>query len=117
MHLGWSSKFVFSNRLGIPAAPGVEDGEFFPGVAFSHDAKALDQYYRVQYHEFGGNAANELESAALAILMNEVHEEHGSGGILFTHSSGATRGWTTAFKTDKFGGMVVPAGRCGFPGG
>jgi pimeloyl-ACP methyl ester carboxylesterase len=118
VHLGWSSKFVFSNRLGIPAPPGVEDGEFFPGVAFSQDPKALEQYYRVQYHEFNGEAAEARETDALAVLMEEIYEEHGKGGIVFAHSSGASRGPLLALKTDKVGGLVLQEA-CGqrFPQG
>jgi pimeloyl-ACP methyl ester carboxylesterase len=117
-HVGYSSKFVFSNRLGIPAIPGIENGTFFPGVAFSNDPKALDQYYRVQYFEVNGTAAEERETDALAVLMEEIYKQHGKGGVVFAHSSGASRPSLLALKTDKIGGFVLMEG-CGqkFPVG
>jgi hypothetical protein len=53
--------------------------QFFPGVAFSKDPKVLDQYFRNQYVEFNAPNNVEIESAALAVLLEELYKEHVKG--------------------------------------
>ena len=104
---GFSARFVFTNRVGLwPENTPESQKQFFPGVAFSHDPKVLDQYFRNQYEEVNAASNVELESTALAVLLEEVYADHGKGGILHTHSSAASRGLLVARKTDKLGGEI-----------
>jgi hypothetical protein len=104
---GFSARFVFTNRVGLwPENTPESQKQFFPGVAFSHDPKVLDQYFRNQYEEVNAATNVELESTALAVLLEEVYADHGKGGILHTHSSAASRGLLVARKTDKLGGEI-----------
>ena len=104
---GFSARFVFQNRVGLwPSGTPVSNIQFFPGVAFSHDPKVLDTYFRNQYVENNAAANVATESAALAVLIDEVYQENGRGGILHTHSSSANRGLTAARLTDKLGGEI-----------
>jgi hypothetical protein len=91
--------------------------QFFPGVAFSHDPKVLDQYYRVQYPEFNTPHNEDIETDALAVLLEELYAEQNKKAVVFTHSSGNTRGWLTALKTDKVGGIVAFESCSMFPEG
>ncbi len=117
---GFSARFVFTNRVGLwPPNTPESERQFFPGVAFSHDPKVLDQYYRNQYVEFNAPTNIELESNALAVLLEEVYEENGKGAILHTHSSSASRGLLVARKTDKIGAQIYwePSAAPVFPEG
>jgi hypothetical protein len=117
---GFSARFVFTNRVGLwpPNTPESEK-EFFPGVAFSQDPDVLDQYFRNQYVEINTPMNVELESNALAVLLEELYEEHGKGAILHTHSSSISRGLLVARKTDKLAGQIgwEPSGAPVFPEG
>jgi hypothetical protein len=120
VNIGFSARFVFTNRVGLwPLNTPASEKEFFPGVAFSHDPDVLDQYFRNQYVEFNTPMNIELESNALAVLLEEVFEEHGKGAILHTHSSSASRGLLVARKTDKVGGQIYwePSAAPVFPEG
>ena len=69
----FSARFVFTNRVGLWAPNTPESAkQFFPGVAFSKDPKVLDQYLRNQYVEFNAPNNVEIESAALAVLLEEL---------------------------------------------
>jgi hypothetical protein len=104
---GFSARFVFQNRVGLwPSGTPASSMQFFPGVAFSHDPKVLDIYFRNQYVENNAAANVTVESAALAVLIDEVYQENGRGGILHTHSSSANRGLTAARLSDKLGGEI-----------
>ena len=104
----FSARFVFTNRVGLwPPNTPYSEKEFFPGVAFPRDSASLDQYFRNQYVEINDSINIELESNALAVLLEEVYEEHGKGAILHTHSSSASRGLLVARKTDKVGGQII----------
>jgi hypothetical protein len=100
-----SSRNTFQNRIGI-WPPGDPEPQYFPGVAFSRDPEALDQALRVQYPEFNSPENEELESDALAVLLEELYKERGAKSVVMSHSSGATRGWLGATKTDKFAGLI-----------
>src|SRR4029079_16444048 len=89
----FSARFVFTNRVGLwPANTPESAKEFFPGVAFPKDAKAIDQYFRNQYVEFNAASNTERESTALAVLLEEVSKQHAAKAILHTHSSSHSRG-------------------------
>jgi pimeloyl-ACP methyl ester carboxylesterase len=96
---------VFENRIGTWPL-GQPQPTYFPGVAFSHDPEALDQNLRVQYPEFNAQVNVELESSALAVLLEEIYAERGAKPIVFSHSSGGVRGFRVGYKTDKIAGHV-----------
>jgi hypothetical protein len=103
----YSARNVFS-RIGVwPPNTPFSEAEFFPGVRFSQDPEVLDQFFRNQYVEFNEPEKVELDTDALAVLLEEVYEEHGKGGIVHTHSSGGVRGFAVARKTDKIGGHIA----------
>ena len=100
-----SARSVFS-RVGVwPQNEPFSEAELFPGVQFSDDPEVLDQFFRNQYVEF--NSQVEPDSEALAVLMEEVFEEHGKSGIVHTHSSDGRRGFLVARHTDKIGGHIA----------
>lgn len=96
---------VFQNRIGLWPL-GQPQPTYFPGVAFSQDPKALDQFFRVQYPEFNAPENQELESSALAVLLDELAAEGRGKSIVFSHSSGGVRGFRTGMKTDNIAGHV-----------
>jgi pimeloyl-ACP methyl ester carboxylesterase len=96
---------VFSNRIGTWPIDQSQP-TYFPGVAFSQDPKVLDQFFRVQYPEFNTPENEQLESSALAVLLDEIYAEHKSKSVVFSHSSGGVRGFRTGMKTDKIAGHV-----------
>jgi hypothetical protein len=100
-----ASRNTFQNRIGL-WPPGEAEPQYFPGVAFSRDPDALDQALRVQYPEFNSPENEEIESDALVVLLDEIHAEHGARSVVMSHSSGASRGWLAATKTDKFAGLI-----------
>lgn len=103
----FSARFVFTNRVGTwPEDTPASQKEFFPGVAFTQDPEELDQYFRNQYVEFNEPHNVERESRALAVLLEEVYEEHGAGAILHTHSSSHARGLLAPRLTDKVAGQI-----------
>ena len=105
MNNTFSARFVFTNRVGLwPANTPESAKEFFPGVAFPKDPKAIDQYFRNQYVEFNAASNTERESTALAVLLEEVSKQHGAKAILHTHSSSHSRGLLVPRKTDKLAG-------------
>jgi hypothetical protein len=59
-------------RLGL-WLPGDPTPDFYPGVQFpTGDAKALDQFLRIQTPEFNAPENEQVETDALAILLNEI---------------------------------------------
>jgi hypothetical protein len=96
---------VFGNRIGTWPL-GQPQPTYFPGVAFSHDPEALNQFFRVQYPEFNSPANEELESSALAILVDEIYADGLGKAVVFSHSSGGVRGFRTGMKTDNLAGHV-----------
>ena len=87
-------------RLGL-WLPGDPTPDFYPGVQFPSDRKALNEFFRIQYPEFDEAQNEDTESDALAVLLNEV-----GPGVLLTHSSTGIRGWLTATKTANVAGIV-----------
>jgi pimeloyl-ACP methyl ester carboxylesterase len=117
-NVGFSARTVFNNRVGVwpPNTPEAQK-QFFPGVAFSHDPRVLDQYYRNQYVENNTPHNEDVETDALAVLLEQLYAEQNIKAVVFTHSSGNTRGWLTALKTDKVGGIVAFESCSMFPEG
>jgi hypothetical protein len=116
----FSARFVFTNRVGLWAPNTPESTkQFFPNVAFSKDPKVLDQYFRNQYVEFNAPNNVEIESAALAVLLEELYKEHGKGAILHTHSSSHSRGLLVPRKTNTLAGQIgwEPSAPPVFPAG
>jgi hypothetical protein len=115
---GFSARFVFTNRVGTwPVNSPTRT--FFPGVQFSKDPKVLDQYFRNQYVEFNDQSNNVRESTALAVLLDELYKEYGTGAILHTHSSSHARGLLAPTMAKKLGGQIgwEPSAAPLFPAG
>jgi len=66
--------------------------DFFPGVQFSRDPEALDQFFR-QMVPNTGPFDMEVISDAMAALFSKI-----GPGVLITHSQGGGPGWLTAMK-------------------
>lgn len=91
----------FTNwRLGI-WLPGDPTPDFYPGVQFPQNTRALNEFFRIQYPEFNAPENEQVETDALAALLNEL-----GPSILLTHSSTGIRGWITATKTANVAGIV-----------
>jgi hypothetical protein len=91
----------FTNwRLGI-WLPGDPTPDFYPGVQFPQTPRALNEFFRIQYPEFNAPENEQVETDALAALLNEL-----GPSVLLTHSSTGIRGWITATKTVNAAGIV-----------
>jgi hypothetical protein len=86
---GWFNTF----RVGIWP-------EYFPGVQFSKDPEALNQYFR-QMTPNVGPYDPEVNSDAFAALFNKI-----GPAVLVTHSQGGGLGWLTVLKTGNVRGIV-----------
>ena len=86
---------------------------FFPGVQFSRDPEALNQYFR-QMTPNTGPFDVEVTSDAVAALFNKI-----GPGILVTHSQGGGPGWRTAIKSRNVRAIVAyePGSNFIFPNG
>lgn len=82
--------------------------EYFPGVQFSKDSTALEQFYRQMTPNTGPFDANVI-SDAISNLLDKL-----GGGILVTHSQGGGPGWITAIKNDKVKAIVAYEPYSGF---
>jgi len=74
---------------------------FYPGVQFSRDPEALNQYFR-QMTPSTGPFDLEVTSEAVAALFNKI-----GPGILVTHSQGGGPGWRTAIKSRNVRAIVA----------
>ncbi|MGC6588823.1 alpha/beta hydrolase [Paenibacillus sp. Dod16] len=74
--------------------------DFFPGVQFSNDPDALNQYFRQMTPNTGPFDA-EVISNAVSELFDKV-----GPGILVTHSQGGGPGWMTAIKNENVRAVV-----------
>lgn len=74
--------------------------EYFPGVQFSRDAEALNQYFRQMTPNVGPYDA-EVNSDAFAALFDRV-----GPGVFVTHSQGGGLGWMTVLKTGNVRAIV-----------
>jgi len=86
---------------------------FFPGVQFSHDSEALNQYFRQMTPDTGPIDIN-VTSDAVAALFNKI-----GPGILVTHSHSGGMGWRTAIKSRNIRAIVSyePGSNFAFPNG
>lgn len=86
---------------------------FFPGVQFSRDPEALNQYFR-QMTSNTGPFDIEVVSDAVAALFKKI-----GPGILVTHSQGGGPGWITAIKSQNVHAIVAyePGSNFVFPKG
>ena len=88
-------------RLGL-WLPGDPTPDFYPGVQFPTDKpSALNEFFRIQYPEFNAPENEQVETDALAVLLNEI-----GPAIVLTHSSTGIRGWITATKTAAVAALV-----------
>lgn len=74
---------------------------FFPGVQFSRNPEALNQYFR-QMTPDTGPIDIEVTSDAVAALFNKI-----GPGILVTHSHSGGMGWRTAVKSRNVRAIVA----------
>lgn len=74
--------------------------DFFPGVQFSRDPEALNQYFRQMTPNTGPFDAGVI-SDSVSELFNKV-----GPGILVTHSQGGGPGWMTAIKNQNVQAIV-----------
>jgi hypothetical protein len=92
---------VTSWRYGV-WLPGEPEPTFYPGVQFpTGDTRALDEFYRVQTPEYDAPENEEVETAALAALLDEI-----GPAIMVTHSSTGIRGWLTAMRSDRVAAVI-----------
>ena len=75
--------------------------DFYPGVQFSHDSAALDQWWRQQTPDTGPGD-NTVYSDAVAALFAKI-----GPGVLVTHSAGGLPGWLTEIKSDNVKAIVA----------
>lgn len=74
--------------------------EFYPGVQFSKDPEALNQFLR-QMVPNTGPFDLEVSTNAVSALFNRI-----GPGILVTHSHSGGQGWTTAIKNGNIKAIV-----------
>lgn len=87
--------------------------DFFPGVQFSQDSEALNQYFR-QITPDTGPFDLDVISNAMSALFDKI-----GPSVLFTHSQGGGPGWLTAMKNATVRGIVCfePGSNFFFPHG
>jgi len=87
--------------------------DFFPGVQFSRDPKALEQYFR-QMTPDTGPIDIDVNSDAVAALFEKI-----GPGILVTHSHSGGMGWRTVMKSPNIRAVVSyePGSNFVFPEG
>jgi len=99
-------------RLGL-WLPGTAEPQFYPGVQFPRTREALNEFLRIQYPEFNAPENEQIETDALAQLLNEVGRS-----VVLTHSSTGIRGWITGTKTANIAAIVsYEPGNAVFPEG
>ena len=86
---------------------------YFPGVQFSRDPQALDQYFRQMTPNIGPFDLEVVTDAGARLL------ERTGPAILVTHSQGGGPGWITAIKSPNVRGIVAyePGSNFVFPEG
>jgi hypothetical protein len=85
--------------------------DFYPGVQFSRDAGALDQFFRQMVSNTGPYDA-EVNVTAVAALFDKI-----GSGVLVTHSQSGALGWRAAIKNRNIKAVVSyePGGDYVFP--
>lgn len=74
--------------------------DFFPGVQFSKDTEALNQYFRQMVPNIGPIDIN-INVDAVSALFDKIGD-----GILVTHSHSGGMGWLTAIKNQNIKAVV-----------
>jgi pimeloyl-ACP methyl ester carboxylesterase len=82
--------------------------DYFPGVRFSREPEALNQYFRQMTPNTGPFDADVI-SAAVSALFNRI-----GPGILVTHSQGGGPGWLTAIRNRNVRAVVAYEPGSGF---
>jgi hypothetical protein len=94
-------------RLGVWVPPAQPD--WFPGVQFSQDARAVDQYWRQvtpDTSSLGGGASGVGPGAEMSIdAMAKLFDEVGPA-VLITHSASGGMGWLTAIKSENVKAVI-----------
>jgi hypothetical protein len=87
--------------------------DYFPGVQFSRDPEALNQYFR-QMTPSIGDFDMEVLTDATSALLDKI-----GPAVLVTHSQAGGPGWVTAIKNPKVRGIVAyePGSNFVFPAG
>lgn len=87
--------------------------EFYPGVQFSRDSSALDQFFRQAVPNTGPYDLQAYTSTVAALF------ERIGPGVLVTHSASGTLGWRTAIKSRNVRAIASyePGGDFLFPEG
>jgi hypothetical protein len=87
--------------------------DLYPGVAFSREAKALEQFFRQAVPNTGPYDVA-VNTDAVSALFTKI-----GPGILVTHSQSGTLGWRTAIKSPNVRAIVSfePGGDFVFPEG
>jgi hypothetical protein len=67
--------------------------EYFPGVQFSRDPAALDQWWRQQTPDTAATS-NDVAAGAIVALFDKI-----GPAVLLTHSASGVLGWITASKS------------------
>ena len=99
-------------RLGL-WLPGTVEPQFYPGVQFPRTREALNEFLRIQYPEFNAPENEQIETDALATLLDEL-----GPSVMLTHSSTGIRGWITGTKTVNVAAIVsYEPGNAVFPEG
>lgn len=74
--------------------------DFFEGVQFAKNPKALEQFFR-QFTPDIGPIDVEVNSDAVSALFNKIGQ-----GVLITHSHSGGQGWLAAIKNSNIKGIV-----------
>ena len=82
--------------------------EFYPGVQFSKDPKALNQFYRHIVPNIGTIDIN-VNTDVVAALFNKI-----GPGILITHSHSGGQGWLAALKNENIKAIAAYEPGSGF---
>ena len=82
--------------------------DFFPGVQFSREPEALNQYFRSMTPNTGPFDMQVVSDAVVA-LFNRI-----GPGVLVTHSQGGGPGWLTAMKSPNVRAVVAYEPGSGF---
>ena len=87
--------------------------DFYPGVQFSKNPEALNQYYRQMTPDTGPIDIG-VNSAAVVALFDRI-----GPGVLVTHSHSGGMGWDAVMKSDKIRGVASyePGSNFVFPEG
>jgi len=67
--------------------------DYFPGVQFSHDPAALDQWWRQQTPDTAATSSD-LAASAVVALFDKI-----GPAVLITHSASGVLGWMTASRS------------------